>query len=82
MIQTNPERLCGFYQSWGGSRSSDSTKPARNQGFGVSSTGAGTGAVSRMNRSSAATIAAASGSEAPGAISSSFGRRFGTARSL
>ena len=49
----------------------------RNHGFGGSSTGAGVGAVSRMNRSSAATIAAASSGEAPGATSSSCGRRLG-----
>jgi alanine dehydrogenase len=38
--------------------------------------GAGTGAVSRMNRSSAATTAAASSDEAVGATIVSFGRRF------
>ena len=82
MIQTNPERTSVIYQCWGGSRSIDSINPLRNQGFGASSTGAGTGAVSRMKRSSAATIAAASAGEAPGAMSSSLGRRLGTGRSV
>src|SRR3712207_7064390 len=48
-----------------------------NQGFGLSSTGAGGGVVSRMNCSSAARIAAASSGEAAGVTSWSMGRRLG-----
>jgi hypothetical protein len=52
---------------------------ARCQGRWLGPVGAGLGAVSRMNRSSAATIAAASWGEALGAISFSCGRRLTTA---
>jgi alanine dehydrogenase len=44
--------------------------------LGLGAGGAGTGAVSRINRSSAATTAAASSGEAVGATIMSFGRRF------
>ena len=53
-----------------------SSRAARCHGLGLGAGGAGTGAVSRMNRSSAATTAAASSGEAVGATIVSFGRRF------
>jgi alanine dehydrogenase len=53
-----------------------SSRAARCHGLALGVGGAGTGAVSRMNRSSAATTAAASSAEAVGATIVSFGRRF------
>ena len=59
-----------------GARLTLSSRAARCHGLGLGAGGAGTGAVSRMNRSSAATTAAASSGEAVGATIVSFGRRF------
>ena len=53
-----------------------SRSAARCHGSGSGARGAGGGAVSRMNRSSAATTAAASSTDAAGATMVSFGRRF------
>jgi hypothetical protein len=57
----------------------DSSMAARCHGSRRGAGGATGGAVSRMKRSSAATIAAASWGEALGAISFSWGRRLTTA---
>ncbi len=59
-----------------GARATPSRSAASCHGLRLSSGGAGTGAVSRMNRSSAATTAAASSGDALGATMVSFGRRF------
>ena len=59
-----------------GARLTLSSRAARCHGLGLGAGGAGTSAVSRMNRSSAATTAAASSGEAVGATIVSFGRRF------
>src|SRR6476620_10565360 len=60
----------------GGSRLVASSRAARIHGSWRGSGGAGSGAVSRRNRSIAAATAAASSGEAPGATISSLGRRF------
>ena len=70
----------GQAQIHGGSSSGWRATPSRRaaccQGLRCWCEGADRGAVSRMNRSRAATSAAASSSEAPGATIESFGRRF------
>lgn len=73
-----PDRERAQLQGGGscGSRATPSYSAACCQGQGRSSGGTVAGAVSRMNRSSAATTAAASSGEAPGATIENFGRRF------
>jgi alanine dehydrogenase len=73
--------LKGYSQGKGGADRAEipSYSAARCQGFCFGAGGTGVGAVTRMNRSSAATTAAASSGEASGATIVSLGRRF-TAR--
>jgi len=61
-----------------GSRPTPSIRAARSQRSGAGASGAGGGAVSRMNCSTAAITAAASSDEAAGVTSWSCGRRLGT----
>jgi alanine dehydrogenase len=74
------EKWNGFGQAQGtgssGARLTPSWSAARCHGLRRGGGAAGAGAVSRMNRSRAATTAAASSSEAVGATIVSFGRRF------